>query len=117
MSDPPPAPRRVPRDPACELCAAARITAWYHEDETCWIADCEMCGVPMVVWRAHGTEPPTPQLEHMHRALRSVAAAELGEFWIDDRMRNIPDHYHAHARPRGGFFGWGRRSGPARGRS
>jgi hypothetical protein len=20
-------------------------------------------------------------------------------------MRNIPDHYHAHARPRGGFFG------------
>jgi hypothetical protein len=20
-------------------------------------------------------------------------------------MRNIPDHYHAHARPKGGFFG------------
>ena len=22
-------------------------------------------------------------------------------------MRNIPDHYHAHARPQGGFFGHG----------
>jgi hypothetical protein len=28
-------------------------------------------------------------------------------------MRNIPDHYHAHARHRGGFFGHGyRRSTP-----
>jgi hypothetical protein len=28
---------------------------------------------------------------------------------VDDNMRNIPDHYHAHARPRGGFFGHGHR--------
>jgi hypothetical protein len=27
-------------------------------------------------------------------------------------MRNIPDHFHAHARPEGGFFGHGfRRDG------
>jgi hypothetical protein len=24
-------------------------------------------------------------------------------------MRNIPDHYHAHGRPKGGFFGPGAR--------
>ena len=24
-------------------------------------------------------------------------------------MQNIPDHWHAHARPEGGFFGHGRR--------
>jgi hypothetical protein len=24
---------------------------------------------------------------------------------VDDHMRNIPDHWHAHARPKGGFFG------------
>ena len=35
----------------------------------------------------------------------AIAAARLGEFWVDDHMRNIPDHYHAHARPDGGFFG------------
>jgi hypothetical protein len=27
--------------------------------------------------------------------------------YVDDNMRNIPDHFHAHARPRGGFFGHG----------
>jgi len=37
--------------------------------------------------------------------LRDVAAARLGEHYVDEHMRNIPDHYHAHARPRGGFFG------------
>jgi len=26
---------------------------------------------------------------------------------VDDVMRNIPDHWHAHARPQGGFFGGG----------
>jgi hypothetical protein len=31
-------------------------------------------------------------------------------------MRNIPNHYHAHARPEGGFFGHGfRRDGGATG--
>jgi hypothetical protein len=42
----------------------------------------------------------------MHARLSEVAASRLGEFWMDDHMRNIPDHYHAHARPRGGFFGY-----------
>jgi hypothetical protein len=37
--------------------------------------------------------------------LGEVAAAEFGEYYVDDHMRNIPDHYHAHGRPRGGFFG------------
>jgi hypothetical protein len=89
----------------CQLCRAARITPWFHEDEICWIAECEICAVPMVVWRWHGTAPPALELEHMHEALRSVAAREVGEFWMDDHMRNIPDHWHAHARPQGGFFG------------
>ena len=30
---------------------------------------------------------------------------EVGAFWVDDHMRNIPDHWHAHARPDGRFFG------------
>ncbi len=51
--------------PGCELCEAARLTDWFHEDDTCWVADCEICGVPMVVWKRHGKEPPDDQLEHM----------------------------------------------------
>jgi hypothetical protein len=71
----------------------------------CWVAECEICAVPMVVWRWHGTAPPAGEIGHMVDRLREVAAARLGTFWIDDHMRNIPDHWHAHARPRGGFFG------------
>ncbi len=46
----------------------------------------------------------------MHARLREIATRELGgECYIDDHMRNIPDHYHAHGRPKGGFFGPGAR--------
>jgi hypothetical protein len=41
----------------------------------------------------------------MHARLREVATARVGEFWVDDHMRNIPDHWHAHGRPKSGFFG------------
>lgn len=90
----------------CDLCEAARITPWFHEDEICWIAECEICAVPMVVWREHGVEPPAEVLAHMHAQLARIAVEVLTvEHYVDDNMRNIPDHYHAHARPRGAFFG------------
>ncbi|HEU5323110.1 MAG TPA: hypothetical protein VFX28_20055, partial [Methylomirabilota bacterium] len=82
----------------CQLCRAAHLTPWYHEDDVCWIAECEICAVPMVVWRRHGTQPPAADLRHMHARLREVGAAQLGDFWLDAHMRNIPDHWHAHAR-------------------
>src|SRR5437763_21252 len=92
----------------CDLCEAARITPWYHEDDICWIAECEICAVPMVVWREHGREPSAADLEHMLDQLGRIAAEQLTvEHYVDDNMRNIPDHFHAHARPRGGFFGHG----------
>ncbi len=91
--------------PRCDLCRAERVTAWLHEDDLCWVAECLICAVPMVVWRWHGADAPADHRAHMHARLREAAAPLLGEFWIDDHMRNIPDHYHAHARPRGGFFG------------
>lgn len=85
----------------CDLCQAARITPWHHEDDVCWVADCEICEVPMVVWKHHGTEPPADALAHMHAALGAVAAARLGDFRVDGVRRQIPDHWHAHARPTG----------------
>jgi hypothetical protein len=27
-------------DANCDLCEAARITPWFHEDDICWIAEC-----------------------------------------------------------------------------
>ena len=94
-----------PSDSSCLLCRAERITPWFHEDETCWVAECEICATPMVVWRSHGTDPPGDERDHMLAQLGAVAATELGDHWIDGTMRKIPDHFHAHARPAGGFFG------------
>jgi hypothetical protein len=62
----------------------------------------------MVVWRSHDATPPDDVKAELHARLAAVVA-EFFEFehYVDDNMRNIPDHYHAHARPRGGFFGHG----------
>lgn len=98
------------QDPACELCQASRRTPWYHEDALCWVADCEVCDVPMVVWRRHGNQPPQEDHSHMIGALRAVADARfgVGGWSLDEVMRQIPDHFHAHARdPRWWFRRFG----------
>lgn len=85
----------------CELCAADRLTTWWFEDDVCWVAECDACGVPMVVWKVHDPAPP-PELKAMLWERLRVVADEHGPtgYWIDDRLRTIPDHYHAHARRR-----------------
>jgi len=95
-----------PAPESCLLCSAERLTAWYHEDEECWVADCLVCSTPMIVWRRHGL--PDQDLEaRLLERLSMVAAGRFGDggFWIDGERRRIPDHWHAHARPAGGFFG------------
>jgi len=95
---------------ACELCEAARMSEWFFEDDECWIAECESCGVPMVVWRTHDPHPPEDVKQRLHDKLEIVVDTHFEfEMRIDDNMRTIPDHYHAHARPKGGFYGHGLR--------
>ncbi len=87
----------------CDLCEAARLTAWHYEDDLCWVADCEVCDVPMVVWRAHGSTPPPELAEQMLARLATVADAVFDgrRYRIDTVMRQLPDHFHAHARDEG----------------
>jgi hypothetical protein len=91
-------------DTHCDLCEAARMTPWHYEDDVCWIADCEVCDVPMVVWRKHGTEPPDADVEHMLRELARVADGLFEDWSVDRNMRQIPDHFHAHARDKDWYF-------------
>lgn len=85
----------------CELCEAARLTEWYHEDDQCWVAECESCFVPMVVWKQHDPAPPEDVRVRLHATLLAVVAERFGhDVWIDDNLRSIPWHYHAHARRR-----------------
>lgn len=90
----------------CELCEAARITEWHYEDDLCWIADCEICMVPMVVWKRHGPEPPPDERDHMIERLQAIGEHVFGEggFSVDGVMRQIPDHFHAHARDPNWWF-------------
>jgi hypothetical protein len=86
---------------SCELCEAARLTTWYHDDDECWIAECEACSVPMVVWRRHDPVPDDETRARLHARLAAVADGLFAQgYVIDDRLRTIADHYHAHARPR-----------------
>lgn len=102
--------RHVPSSDDCELCEAAPLTEWFYADDECWVAECESCAVPMVVWRCHDPDPPAAVKDRLLARLRDVTTARFGaDHWIDDRLRSIPDHYHAHARPRGAFSGHGRR--------
>ena len=87
------------------LCTAEPLTDRYHDDDSCWVADCAVCMTPMVVWKTHGL--PDTELERkllMH--LERIAGDRYGAdgFYVDGERRRIPDHWHAHARPIGGFF-------------
>jgi hypothetical protein len=67
----------------------------------------------MVVWKVHDNAPQPEVLEYLHARLAIVVGDHFEfEHYVDDNMRNIPDHYHAHARPKGGFFGHGLRRKP-----
>lgn len=90
----------VVKDSECELCIADRYTHWYAEDEDGWVADCEVCSVPMVVWNEHGTDPAPGVREHLFSMLAAAADDRFGKGnWSrDEVMRQIPSHFHAHAR-------------------
>jgi hypothetical protein len=92
-------------DEGCLLCSADRLTEWHLEDGDCWVADCIVCMTPMIVWRTHGLPDPPVERALLER-LERVAVGRYGEggFWVDPERRRIPDHWHAHARPAGGFF-------------
>lgn len=54
----------------------------------------------MVVWKPHGTDPSESEVAHMISMLNRAGIARFGNdaFAIDRNMRQIPEHWHAHAR-------------------
>jgi len=54
----------------------------------------------MVVLGAHRAAPTDDERVVMQQALATIADAKYPRGWyFDDHMRQIPDHYHLHARP------------------
>jgi hypothetical protein len=90
-------------DPSCELCECAQITRRYAEYQQPFrfvIMDCDSCDVPMAVLGEHRRAPNDTERTFMQAALGAIADAMFRHGWyFDDHMRQIPDHYHLHARP------------------
>lgn len=95
------------RGSTCELCALARTTTWHAEHDEPFrfvLLDCDSCDVPMAVLGAHRAAPTPEERAVMQGELGKLAQSLFGDDWFfDDHMRQIPDHYHCHARrlPRG----------------
>ena len=89
--------------PKCELCELARTTTWYAEYAEPFrfvILDCDSCDVPMVVLCDHRQAPADTERPILQQALAKIADEKFPNGWFfDDHMRQIPDHYHLHARP------------------
>lgn len=88
---------------ACELCHLTHHTRWYAEYDSPFrfvILDCDSCDVPMVVLGEHRSQPSAEEKAVMQRQLAQIADEKFPKGWFfDDHMRQIPDHYHCHARP------------------
>jgi hypothetical protein len=88
----------------CELCELARTTKWFatfYEPFKFTVLECDSCDVPMAVLGEHRQAVSAEERKVMERALQWVADTyDMGELFFDDRMRQIPDHYHLHARVR-----------------
>ncbi len=115
VCNPSPAPARLigeaglpnlPLPPLPRPALPERTAGRYREEDEFWVADCLVCKTPMIVWRRHGLPHEALETELL-RQLEEVAAERFGDggYWIDRERRRIPDHWHAHARPEGGFFG------------
>jgi hypothetical protein len=91
-------------NPRCELCLLTRSTRWYAQffhPLPFTIVDCDSCDVPMAVLGDHRAAVTADERAAIERALALVAdSIALGEVVFDDAMRQIPDHYHMHVRPR-----------------
>jgi hypothetical protein len=87
----------------CELCQPARTTYWHEEfAEPCrfLVIDCDSCDVPMAVLGEHRASATAAERAVIERELARIADAKYPDGWFfDDHMRQIPDHYHVHARP------------------
>jgi hypothetical protein len=86
----------------CELCELVRSTRWYaqfYHPLAFTVLDCDSCDTPMAVLGEHRATATEEERRFMVRALEMIGETiGLGDILFDDRMRQIPDHYHLHAR-------------------
>ncbi|MDA8277168.1 MAG: hypothetical protein M0Z45_03075 [Actinomycetota bacterium] len=90
------------KDKDCELCSEERLTPWLYEDKHFFVAICISCDLPMVVLRDHRIDLSDNESSAMKEILTKSAVEYFDNtpFFVDDVMRQIPNHKHMHARRR-----------------
>jgi hypothetical protein len=91
-------------EPACPLCNPPRPrTRLFVATQHYWVVRCNICRVPMVVYREHIPEEAIPfeQLQSMRDHLTgAVSAWHPGQDWqITDETVHAPGHVHWHGVP------------------
>jgi hypothetical protein len=89
----------------CDLCELRDYTQRYCQFVYPFkftILDCDSCDCPMAVLGEHRREATEAEKALMIEVLSAVGRDKWGAdgFFIDDVMRQIPDHCHIHARRR-----------------
>lgn len=90
---------------SCQLCNLCKgtgtITRKYFENDDMLIVDCATCFVPMAVWRTHVAHITYAQKKYVEDIIRREFP--WGNYYIDDNMKSIPEHYHCHLRRTKGY--------------
>lgn len=83
----------------CSLCEPKKLTHWHHEDDICYICDCETCGGIVIVLKTH-RKPIKNELEHMLNKVRVLF--NMDTHTLDFSMKKNKNHFHFHLREFGG---------------
>ena len=76
----------------CPLCTLEKRTKWLYEDDTVVVLICETCGVPMMVWREHGSV-----WTYAGIYMEEIREKYFSEYvWRKQGPRKIKNHYHWH---------------------
>lgn len=77
----------------CPLCEARKLTRWYYEGDHFWIADCEICGAPIIVAKGHKKNVPKRIRDLMKEKAREIFGKNID---FQKEQRRIKDHFHWH---------------------
>jgi len=77
----------------CELCTLEKLTPWHYEDGLIVICDCRTCGIPMLVFRAHG---PRTEEEHLEARIKIIELYGKRLIKIRTKGRKVVNHDHWH---------------------
>jgi len=87
----------------CELCGLVNdrkiATKKYYEDANFMMVDCKTCRVPMLVSKKHfATIDEADMAMAYHLFYKHAERISISGWFVDYKMRTIPEHWHAHLR-------------------